>query len=795
MKLLRVLATLATLLSVVLLTRLKLSTDLTDLFPKTREADALARTTRVFGGGDVSPVLLRGTDPKRVESAARDAARALAACQTVAQVIEEVPTSHGSLDPTAAWRFAGPAARAELANALTEDGMRRRLQDTRKMLLAPGAAEIADTIARDPLRLAMIPFERRIEVAAGARTESASTAFTADGGLARLLVVEPKGRAFDPSAAKTFTAEAEETLKHVRRDHPDVRIALTGGHVIAAETETLMRGDLQKSSILSLLLAAIAFAVTFRRPRALIAVLPPLAAGTLWTTALAYFLYPQLSAIAIAFAAVVVGVGADTGVHVYGRLLEARRDGRSPDESADIARRETWRPTLTAAFAAGGAFACLALTDIEGMRQLGILCGAGEVLTALAILLVVPEIGARLERGTPPKRMSVPIVRALSGTTNRALAALSVAGCAVALAFALGVPTIDHGVVALDGQTLPSMATYEEIYATFGGTKGQLLVISADANEARARSRADAVAEVADTLVGSGVIEGFDALGTIAPSEGAQHARLEIRDALDLPAKGRLLAKVLSEEGFAPEAFEAALASFAHPDHTVSDVATSQNRAIAWVRRRHLGRDDQGSIAVTFVRLTRDPVQQAEARTLLRAADPEAVQTGYADLQESLRSAMVRDVPRILLAALSVVLLVLGFSLRSVGTVALAVLVLVVEIALVLVLANLFHIRWHIYDALVLPVLLGITLDETLFLLDAVRRQASVDKALEKLAPLAASTALTTAAGFGALLICRFGGLTDIGKVGALGSAAGLLCALIIIPAALRIWQSRSRQT
>ncbi len=79
--------------------------------------------------------------------------------------------------------------------------------------------------------------------------------------------------------------------------------------------------------MLSSLLASVAFVVTFRRARALVAVLPPLALGTLWTTGLAALLPSGLDALAIAFAAVVVGVGVDTGVHVYSALLDARRAG------------------------------------------------------------------------------------------------------------------------------------------------------------------------------------------------------------------------------------------------------------------------------------------------------------------------------------------------------------------------------------------------------------------------------------------------------------------------------------
>ena len=364
---------------------------------------------------------------------------------------------------------------------------------------------------------------------------------------------------------------------------------------------------------------------------------------------------------------------------------------------------------------------------------------------------------------------------------------------AIALALAFGAPTIDHGVVALDARVLPAAGVYDEIYATFGGTRGQLLVVSADADEARARARSDAVAEVAEKLAADEVIEGFDALGTIAPSLAAQRARLDLRDALDLPAKRALLARSLAQEGFATDAFEPALEAFAHPTEVITDVAASDDAALAWVKRRHLGKDERGTLAVTFVRLSKDPAKAAQARAWLRAADPEAVQTGFADLETSLKETMARDLPRVLAAAMAMVVIVLGISLRRASAIALAVLVLVVEIAIVLLLSRVLGVRWHVYDALVLPVLLGITLDEALFLLEAARRKASVDEALAEQAPLAATTALTTAAGFGALIVCRFGGLVDVGKVGALGSAAGLVCALLVIPAGFRLWMSRAR--
>jgi predicted RND superfamily exporter protein len=785
-KLARIAALVLTLVSLLLASRLNLSKDLTTLFPRTPEADALARMTLAFGGGDVALVLVRGEDRGAVERAAESAARELSTCASVRSVVTS-PPSPEPIGPTDAWRFAGPIARDRLAHAVTEEGMRERLRETRALLLAPGAGEAVDLLRRDPLRLAVIPWQDRVEIAAGARG-AVGSAFVADEGRARLVIVEPKGRAFESGEAARFTTEANAALDRVRSSEPGVRLDLTGGHVVARETEQMMRSDLTTSGAVSVILASIVFVVTFRRPRAVIAVLPPLAAGTLWTTALAALLYPRLSAVATAFAAVVIGVGVDTGVHVYARLLHGRREGLAPAVAAAAARRETWKPTMGAALAAAGAFGCLLLSDIEGMKQLGVLCGAGEVLTSIAILIVVPDVGALLERGDPPKPARARWVVALTRTRARSIVALVLVAACTLPALVMGRLKIEHAVATLDAKALPSLATYDAIYAIFGGARGQLMVVSADVDRERARARSDAVAEAAERVEASGAVTGFDALSRFAPSLDAQRARLAERDRLDLPSRRAMLERALEAEGFSVPEFTPALEAFAHPSTTVADVlATTSARSpvLSWLERRHLATDSAGTIAVVYVRVA--PGADEVVKTTLHGADPSSTLTSYADLEKGLVRALDYDLPRVLAGALVVVVVVLGASLRRPSRVALAVAVLAVEIAIVVGLARLTGVRWHVYDALVLPVLLGITLDEVLFLIEAVQRSGSIEDAITEQAPLGSATALTTAAGFAALGVCRFDGLVDVGKVGALGSVVGLVVALVAVPAVYRL--------
>jgi predicted RND superfamily exporter protein len=780
--------------------RLHISSDLSLLFPSQREAAALGRFTRVFGGGDLGVVLLSGDEGPEVLAASQVILSELRDAPSVARVLDRAPSPELA-DPTLAWLHAGPLAREALARALTPAGMRERLEGTRALLLAPGSEAAEGWLARDPLRLSMIPWEKVSELAAGVGASQGGS-FQAAGGKARLVVIEPRGRAFDAVAAEALVGDFNRARDRVRAAHPSVSIELTGGHAIAAATASMLKRDLALSGTLSLILASLVFWLTFRRARALLAVLPPLILGTLWTTGLAALAPSGLSAMAIAFAAVVVGVGVDTGVHVYAALLRGRRSGLSPRDAASLARRTTWRPTLLAALAAGLAFGSLALSDLSALKQLGVLCGAGEVLTAVAILLVTPEIGMLLERGpAPPSR--VPAWRDallwMTGTRGRAWGVFGVVALSVFLVGVLGWPKAGNALVALRPKALAPLVTQEKVFELFGGKPGQWVVLSEDPVSEVARARADAVAEALDSLRENGTIAGFDALASFAPAEATIKARLGARDSLDLPRLRPALEKALGEAGFDVDVCGPALEAFSHPTALSTASGSSDSAAgtgmADWLIARHLGHDAAGTLAATFVRPSGDRAQDEAALAAITRADPQVIVTGYPRLEGALKESLAHDLPRVALVALVLVAIALRAILGTTRDVAIALSTVLAEIAGVALLMKLLGVRWHIYDALVLPVLLGVTIDEAMFLLHAAREggkegesaEAPIARAVDEQGALVVATALTTAAGFGALLACRFDGLFDLGEVGILGVLLGLVAALVVVPAGLRL--------
>jgi predicted exporter len=749
-------------------------------------------------------VLVEGPSSGEVEAAAIDLARLLRGAPSVARVIDRwtLGAAAGNADPTLAWRYAGPTAQAALARAVTPEGMRARLDATRELLLAPGAAEAEGWLGRDPLRLSAIPWESTPELAAGV-TPGPDGAFVGDGGRARLIVLSARGGAFDGAASAAFVREVDAAFAQTRAAHPGVTLGLTGGHAIAQATRSLLIQDLALSGSLSLVLASVTFLVTFRRARALVGVIPPLLVGTVWTSGLAAFVPGGLSAIAIGFAAVVVGVGVDTGVHVYSALLDARRAGLAPAEAARAARAATARPTLLAACTAAIAFGSLALSDLRALRQLGLLCAAGEVLTAIAIVVMTPAIGAWLERKAPPPRRAprwIDAILWLTRTTRRAWVAIGAVGALVAVAVIVGLPGNADAIVAIRPRALAPLRTQEEIYRVFGGRPGQWIVLVADTDAARARDRNDGIADALDRLAATHDIAGFDSAGTFAPSPETQARRMAARDALDLPARRDTLVSALREKGFDLEACAPALDAFARPTDgrpSPAPNAGAEPSLLAWVHDRHEATDGGETLLATYVRPTGNDVADARAVEAIRAADPGAVVTGYPYLERDLERSLAHDLPRIGAVALLLVAVALRAMLGRTRDVVLALATVAAELACVALVMRALHLRWHVYDALVLPVLVGVTIDESMFLLHAARAAPDtepVGPALRAQGPLVASTAMTTAAGFAALIPCKFEGLADLGAVGTLGVLAGLAAALVLVPAGLRLGARTSRE-
>ena len=355
-----------------------------------------------------------------------------------------------------------------------------------------------------------------------------------------------------------------------------------------------------------------------------------------------------------------------------------------------------------------------------------------------------------------------------------------------------GWPAPADALVAIRPHGLAPLDVENRVQALFGGSARQWIVLDAAHDETVARAQAEGLAEGLEGAVHAGLADGFDALATFDPSRETRDRRLAERDALDLPSRRAALETALRQTGFDLEACAPALEAFAHPSRGTVPETTDRDGALAWLRDRHVAHDGGEALVATYVRPASDPGARVRLRDAIVAVDPRATVTGLDAIDRALRQALAHDLVVVGVVALGLVAIAMRLVLRSARHALVALATLATEMALVGLAMRVLSVRWHVYDALVVPVLFGVTVDESMFMLHAARAAGdtpgqAMSRALGKQGPLVVATALTTAAGFAALIPCRFDGLRDLGVVGTLGVLAGLVAALVVVPAALRV--------
>ena len=189
--------------------RLRLDPNVASLLPESGDAMALRRYIRAFGGGDLGAVMVRSENADLNRRFCAEIAAALRVRPSVAQAVDRLDSSQ-RLDPWLVWRHASTPVRARLAAALTPDGMRARLRESRSMLALPGSGPLAEILAHDPLRLTQIAFEG---TAAGSGLRSQSDGrFATDGGRTCLVLIKGRGQALESASARVFAEDMDAVL-------------------------------------------------------------------------------------------------------------------------------------------------------------------------------------------------------------------------------------------------------------------------------------------------------------------------------------------------------------------------------------------------------------------------------------------------------------------------------------------------------------------------------------------------------------------------------------------------------
>src|SRR5690606_11155933 len=154
---------------------------------------------------------------------------------------------------------------------------------------------------------------------------------------------------------------------------------------------------------------------------------------------------------------------------------------------------------------------------------------------------------------------------------------------------------------------------------------------------------------------------------------------------------------------------------------------------------------------------------------------------------------MLGEAPLMVVVTALLVVIVVGFTFRSVRWSVLALTPLVVGVLWMLAVMDLFGVPLTFYNLVVLPAILGIGNDSGVHIVHRYREEepGSIRRVLRSTGEHVAMGALTTLIGFGGQLLSFHPGLRSIGLLAVIGNTATMAAALVFLPALIQVLEDR----
>ncbi len=173
-------------------------------------------------------------------------------------------------------------------------------------------------------------------------------------------------------------------------DGAPLQLLVTGRSAYVSEISLSMRHDVAATLIGSIILVGAIFFVGFQRWLPLAGMAFALALSCLVGLALGLLIFGELNMVTIGFSAILVGLGVDFAILMFGRYQQARGDGESHQQAVETAVARLGRAVFFGALTTAlSGFLALLLSGSLGFSELGVLIAIGILFAGLFMCTIL----------------------------------------------------------------------------------------------------------------------------------------------------------------------------------------------------------------------------------------------------------------------------------------------------------------------------------------------------------------------------------------------------------------------
>jgi hypothetical protein len=707
--------------------------------------------------------------------------------------------------------FVPPERLAWFDQLLTPEGIETQLRKTWLELSAIGGGARDRLLLADPLQLRRLAYAHVAAWRGSFRFDATSPYFLSPDGQALLIRVEGQVPVDDMAGAKATVQLLQRTAAALlaRPAFQGLAVHGTGGYFLAAESEQVIRRDIIRSLTLSVLLICGLMVWTFRRWRAIVYGQLPTLMGLFLALGFFALLRPELNALSLGCAAALTGLGIDFAIHILTPYFDHIGRGEDTREAVQRSVRETGGGLLAAGATTMAAFAAFQWSDQAVLRDMGLLAVCGIFFCLALSLILLPALMACFPlRGTPrrPRTLGVPQLVAFvlqrPGLVLGLSLLLSLGAISVIVWRPPGFETDLRRIHAADSAALQ---TQERLSATFGGSQEPLMLLLEAATEADVLQAMQRLQPSLNAMIREDLLAAVTSLSALLPDFSAQDQVLQRLRQKDPDLLAQALTTGLERAGVDVSAYRDYIARVgaALARRQRLDLQALRDRGLGDLLRSFLGSD--GSRAVGLVILfPKQELWTAGRRealwhrmdSVLASLQLRGTLTDLYSVSSQSASRIGADFLRLTLLAAAAIGLVVCLRFRHPRTIAWVLLPVLCGTLWTVGLFSLCGLKVNFMNIAIVPMILGIGIDDGIHIVHRLRRQGAQDvQAVIQLTGTAVClSSLTTISAFGTLALSTNQGIASVGLLTLVGVTACLLASLCTLPAALHWWEAKENR-
>lgn len=586
---------------------------------------------------------------------------------------------------------------------------------------------------------------------------------------------------------KFATSLIEKTEDHINALRPEtfgkgLKVSLSNRYATRVRENYLIKKDLKLVSILSAILIFLSLSFIFKKRRTLVVIGLPLLMGLSWNFGLTNLLIGELNLVTTFLIAILLGLGIDFGIHFFKRYLEFR-ETQKPEEAVISMITSAGVSSLAAALTTSAAFLSLVFTQFQGFHHFGIIAGSGIILTLLAYMLVFPSLIILWERVIPIKNFethTIPrfrfIVRHVQNVAGlRAISYFLILLIPILLYFSLKI-SLEYDFGKLGSLSEEQHMLKARINDLFNVSLSPTVVAVNSPNEARKtvaavnkfiKSRETSLKSVQD-------------INSLIP--GRQSEKIQIIQRIRKLTQDEIFQYL---EGEDRRIFEQLQSFLDIRPLTVDKLPFYLTQTFKGVTNPN----DRFVLIYPAIDLSngRDLLRYANDIGQIRVDGKPLRACAECLIFSDILRLMAKDGTMAVILTIVIIILIILLDFRRAKHVVLILTPLAFGMLSMLGIMGLFGIKFNFLNVVTIPVILGISVANTIHFLHRYMEDHSLSDAFHHTGMAMFMTTLTTMFGFGSLVFADHNGLKTVGTVATLGLATNLLACFIIMPLLIKI--------